>query len=117
MSIVMQNPPLCSYYIAAIAIVSGWSERSLHLAFLVWAVLSVLGTFAIAWRFWPRASLCNFADTFHTSVSGFRDECHVRRDDARVLGLGAGILAGGFGSTTIMALSRFGITHLRGGIN
>ncbi len=51
MSIVMQNPPLCSYYIAAVAIVSGWSERSLHLAFLVWAVLSVLGTFAIARRF------------------------------------------------------------------
>jgi len=34
MSAVMQNPPLCSYYIAAIACFLGWKERVLHLAFL-----------------------------------------------------------------------------------
>jgi hypothetical protein len=48
---VMQNPPLCSYFIAAIAAIAGWSEPALHLAFLVWPVLSVLATFAISRRF------------------------------------------------------------------
>lgn len=51
MSVVMQNPPLCSYYIAAIAAFFGWSELVLHLAFLFWAIISVLGTFAVARRF------------------------------------------------------------------
>jgi 4-amino-4-deoxy-L-arabinose transferase-like glycosyltransferase len=51
MSLVMQNPPLCSYYIAAVASVFGWSELALHSAFFFWAVLSVLGTFALARRF------------------------------------------------------------------
>src|SRR2546426_9857039 len=44
MSVVMQNPPLCSYYIAAIAAFFGWCELVLHLAFLFWARISVLGT-------------------------------------------------------------------------
>jgi 4-amino-4-deoxy-L-arabinose transferase-like glycosyltransferase len=47
----MQNPPLCSYYIAAIASVFGWSEPVLHLAFLFWAVLAILGSLALARRF------------------------------------------------------------------
>jgi 4-amino-4-deoxy-L-arabinose transferase-like glycosyltransferase len=48
---VMQNPPLCSYYIAAISLFVGWSERAMHLAFLIWPILSILATFAIARRF------------------------------------------------------------------
>ncbi len=51
MTIVMQNPPLCPYYIAAVATVFGWTEPTLHLAFLFWATLSILGTFAFARRF------------------------------------------------------------------
>src|SRR5438128_8624280 len=51
MSMVMQNPPLCSYYIAAIGAIFGWSEISLHAAFLFWATMSILGTFALAQRF------------------------------------------------------------------
>ena len=50
MSAVMQNPPLCSYYIAAIGSIFGWSEISLHAAFLFWATMSILGTFALAQR-------------------------------------------------------------------
>src|SRR5438046_3135596 len=50
MSVVMQNPPLCSYYIAAIGSIFGWSEISLHAAFLFWATMSILGTFALAQR-------------------------------------------------------------------
>ena len=51
MSAVMQNPPLCSYYTAAIGSIFGWSEISLHAAFLFWATMSILGTFALAQRF------------------------------------------------------------------
>src|SRR5438045_8572147 len=51
MSAVMQNPPLCSYYIAAIGSIFGWSEMSLHAAFLFWATMSILGTLAPARRF------------------------------------------------------------------
>src|SRR5947199_4449288 len=51
MSLVMQNPPLCSYYIAAIGSIFSWSEISLHTAFLFWAIMSILGTFALAQRF------------------------------------------------------------------
>ncbi len=47
----MQNPPLCAYYIAAISAMAGWSELALHLGFLIWPVMSVLGTFAVARRF------------------------------------------------------------------
>ena len=48
---VMQNPPLCSYYLAATGPIAGWKELPLHAAFLIWPILSVLGTFAIARRF------------------------------------------------------------------
>jgi hypothetical protein len=51
MSAVMQNPPLCSYYIAAIGTFFGWSEWTLHLGFLAWAIAAILGTFAVARRF------------------------------------------------------------------
>ena len=47
----MQNPPLCSYYIAAVASLFGWRELALHLAFVLWPIAVVLGTFAMARRF------------------------------------------------------------------
>ena len=50
---IMQNPPLCSYYIALIASFLGWSEPAMHGAFLVPAIAAVLGTFFLARR------LCN----------------------------------------------------------
>jgi 4-amino-4-deoxy-L-arabinose transferase-like glycosyltransferase len=49
--IAMQNPPLCSYYLAIIGSVCGWKELPLHAAFLAWPVMSILATFAIARRF------------------------------------------------------------------
>lgn len=51
MSEVTKNPPLASYYIAAIASVAGWSERTLHLAFLFPALIVILGTYYLAQRF------------------------------------------------------------------
>src|SRR5438067_13909782 len=44
MSLVMQNPPLCSYYIAAVAPLLGWSALALHGAFCVRPVFSGVGT-------------------------------------------------------------------------
>ncbi|MFZ0770599.1 MAG: glycosyltransferase family 39 protein [Candidatus Sulfotelmatobacter sp.] len=46
-----KNPPLASYYIAAVAGVVGWSERALHFAFLLPALAVVLGTYRLAQRF------------------------------------------------------------------
>src|SRR5207248_3178279 len=50
-SAVMQNPPLCSYYIAAVAGFFGWKEPVLHVAFLFWAIMSINGAFALTRRF------------------------------------------------------------------
>jgi hypothetical protein len=47
----MQNPPLCSYFIAAISAVAGESEIALHAAFLIWPILAMLAVFALARRF------------------------------------------------------------------
>jgi 4-amino-4-deoxy-L-arabinose transferase-like glycosyltransferase len=47
---VMQNPPLSAYYMALAASFLGWSELAMHGAFLVPAVLAVLGTFFLAQR-------------------------------------------------------------------
>ena len=51
MADVMKNPPLASYYIAAIATLFGWSEAVLHLAFLPFAVGVILGIYTLARRF------------------------------------------------------------------
>jgi 4-amino-4-deoxy-L-arabinose transferase-like glycosyltransferase len=46
-----KNPPFASYYIAAAATFVGWSERALHLAFLLPALAAVLGSCRLARRF------------------------------------------------------------------
>jgi len=69
----MQNPPLCSYYIAAVASLVGWNELVMHLAFLIWPILSILATFAIARRFCGRpflaATLTLFTPAFLVSAT------------------------------------------------
>jgi 4-amino-4-deoxy-L-arabinose transferase-like glycosyltransferase len=45
-----RNPPLASYYSAAAAVFVGWSERALHLAFLLPALATVWGTYLLAQR-------------------------------------------------------------------
>ena len=47
---VTKNPPLTSFYIAAVARVVGWSERGLHAAFLLPAAAAALGIHALARR-------------------------------------------------------------------
>jgi hypothetical protein len=69
----MQNPPLCSYYIAGVATIFGWGEVALHLAFLIWPVLSIWGTFVLARRFcpepWVAALLTLFTPVFLVSAT------------------------------------------------
>ena len=48
---IVKNPPLASYFIALVALLVGWSEVALHLAFLVPAVGVTLGTYFLARRF------------------------------------------------------------------
>ena len=50
MWVAMQNPPLCSYYIAAIGWLAGFGEVAMHSAFLLLAIAAVIGTFVLAKR-------------------------------------------------------------------
>lgn len=51
MSEVTQNPPLAAYYGALIGRIAGWSERALHLGFLLPALVAIIGTYHLARRF------------------------------------------------------------------
>src|SRR5271165_4610895 len=51
MSRVTQNPPLASYYMALVGLVAGWSERALHVGFLLPALGVIVGTYHLALRF------------------------------------------------------------------
>jgi len=48
---VTKNPPLASYCLALAGALFGWSERALHLAFLLPALIVILGTYRLAQRF------------------------------------------------------------------
>ena len=67
MWVVMQNPPLCSYYIAGIAFFAGFGEIAQHLAFLIPAIAAILGTAALAKR-WCRQPLMAGLLTLFTPV-------------------------------------------------
>jgi len=73
MSEVTKNPPLTSYYIAALAAVAGYREWVLHLAFLLPAVVAIIGTYLLAERMCRQplvASLCTlFTPAFIVSSS------------------------------------------------
>ncbi len=45
---VMKNPPLVSYYLAAVALFFGWGEVAIHLALILPAVGVILGTYYAA---------------------------------------------------------------------
>jgi len=50
---VTKNPPLASYYAALFGTLFGWSERAMHLAFLLPALAVILGTYRLASRLIP----------------------------------------------------------------
>jgi Dolichyl-phosphate-mannose-protein mannosyltransferase len=47
---IVKNPPLAAYYLAGVGRVAGWSERTLHIAFLLPALVAILGTYNLASR-------------------------------------------------------------------
>jgi 4-amino-4-deoxy-L-arabinose transferase-like glycosyltransferase len=57
MSDVTKNPPLTSYYIAAAAGLAGFGERAMHLAFLLPAIVVILGTYLLAEKLCARPLL------------------------------------------------------------
>jgi hypothetical protein len=48
---ITKNPPLACYYLAAIGSIAGWSERALHLGFLLPTLALVLGIYRLGMRF------------------------------------------------------------------
>jgi 4-amino-4-deoxy-L-arabinose transferase-like glycosyltransferase len=64
MSSATQNPPLTSYYIAAVADLAGWSEITLHFAFLLPATAVILGTYRLARYFCGSPLLAALATLF-----------------------------------------------------
>lgn len=71
---IQQNPPLAAYYMALIGLLAGWSERALHLGFIVPAVVVVLTTYHVARRFtrraWIAAAVTLVAPGFLVSATG-----------------------------------------------
>lgn len=61
MSQVTQNPPLASYYAALLGKAAGWSERALHIGFMLPALVVVLGTYRLANRFSGSPLIAGFA--------------------------------------------------------
>jgi dolichyl-phosphate-mannose-protein mannosyltransferase len=48
---IQQNPPGAAYYIALIGSIAGWSERALHIGFMVPAIAVILCVYRLARRF------------------------------------------------------------------
>lgn len=61
---ITKNPPLASYYIAAIAALFGWSEIALHLAFMLPAVGVVVGSYYLARGFCMHPAMATLAALF-----------------------------------------------------
>ncbi len=51
MSQITENPPAASYYMASLGNTIDWSERGLHVAFLLPALAAILGTYYLGRRF------------------------------------------------------------------
>lgn len=73
MTVAFENPPLTSYYIAAVASVIGWSEPALHLAFLLPALAAIWGTFRLASHYcaqpWLAAAIALLTPAFLVSAT------------------------------------------------
>ena len=83
-----RNPPLASYYSAAAAVFVGWSERSLHLAFLLPALATIWGTYRLAQRLTNSPLLAAVATLLTTGISRICQQRDVRHDGTGALALG-----------------------------
>jgi hypothetical protein len=84
MSHVTKNPPLASYYAAMIGSWTNWSEVVLHLAFLLPAVVVVLGTYELARELTGRPLL---ATAVTLAAPGFLVSCNSVMCDIPMLAL------------------------------
>ncbi len=57
---ITKNPPLACYYLSFAGGLFGWTERALHLAYLLPAVAAIVGTHRLAGRFCKRPLLVAF---------------------------------------------------------
>lgn len=48
MYVITKNPPLASYYMAAMATLLGWGETALHFAFLIPAIMFIIGVYYLS---------------------------------------------------------------------
>jgi 4-amino-4-deoxy-L-arabinose transferase-like glycosyltransferase len=58
---IVYNPPLVSYYMAAIGELFGWSELALHLGFFLFTALSAVGIFRLSGHFTTSPLLATLA--------------------------------------------------------
>ncbi len=69
----MQNPPLFSYVLAAVAIATSWNEWPMHVVSLAFTLAAVLGTYVFAQRFcvnaWAAALAMLSAPGFFVSAT------------------------------------------------
>jgi dolichyl-phosphate-mannose-protein mannosyltransferase len=61
---IVTNPPLAPYYMALVASVAGWSEVTLHLAFLAVALGAVVGSFVLGRHFCTAPAAAALAGVF-----------------------------------------------------
>ncbi len=66
--LVIKNPPLSMYYMAAIGAIFGWGEVPMHLAFLLPSAFASLGTYFVARRFCRQPLLASAAATLTPAV-------------------------------------------------
>lgn len=48
---ITKNPPLVSYYLAFVSMLTGWNEMGIHLAMSLFAVVAVLGIYTLSRKF------------------------------------------------------------------
>ncbi len=61
MSQVTKNPPVACYYISLVGSLFGWDELGLHIAFMIPAVATVLGTYYLARQLCSQPALATLA--------------------------------------------------------
>ena len=64
MSDVNKNPPLASYFLSIVGSVFGWSEAAIHIAFLLPALVVIIGTYLLARHYCANALLASLATLF-----------------------------------------------------
>jgi hypothetical protein len=101
MSDVMKNPPLASYFIAAVGSVFGMSEVALHVAFMVPAMALVVGTYRLALRLTDRPMLAAVLAVAFAGHADLCDQRDVRCDDAGAVGVGGALVDAGIAGESI----------------